>query len=101
VDDLDFGIKDVAFAQKYSISMTLLMEVWMGSWKIQAIQCVLWFVKHGSFDHNHLEGEITSYKNAWTTFAIGIYLTMECFGIKSKSKRGFEKGDIHIITISW
>jgi hypothetical protein len=27
VDDLDFGINGVAFATKYSISMTLLMEV--------------------------------------------------------------------------
>jgi hypothetical protein len=51
----------------------------------------LLFVKYGSFDHNHLEGEITSYKNAWTTFVIGIYVTMECFGIKSKSKRVLKK----------
>jgi hypothetical protein len=29
----------------------------------------LWFVGHNDFDHNHFEGEIPSYKNAWATFA--------------------------------
>jgi hypothetical protein len=30
-----------------------------------------WFVEHSNYNHNHFEGEITSYKNAWTTFAKG------------------------------
>jgi hypothetical protein len=28
----------------------------------------VWFVRHGSSDHNHFEGEIASYRDAWTTF---------------------------------
>jgi hypothetical protein len=38
MDDLDFGIRDVAFEAKVlSISMALLIELQIGAWKIQAM----------------------------------------------------------------
>jgi hypothetical protein len=29
----------------------------------------LWIVEKGNSNHNHFEGEITSYKNVWIAFA--------------------------------
>ncbi len=57
----------------------------------------MWFVGHGNFDHNHFEDEITSYTYAWATFVKMHACEMENFGIQSKSKKGFEKSDMHVV----
>ncbi len=70
VDDLDFGIRDVVFEAKvfnrYGTLIWLNCKEEYGRSKL----CIfaLWFVRHGNFDHNHFEGEITSYTDAWITF---------------------------------
>jgi hypothetical protein len=45
------------------------------------------------------EGEIISYRNVWTTFVERHVCEGEFCSIESKSKKGFEKGDMHIVII--
>jgi hypothetical protein len=48
-------------------------------------------------DHNYFEGEIALYRIAWTTFAKRHVCEGGKFGIESKSKRGCEKDDMHVV----
>jgi hypothetical protein len=67
VDDLDFGIKDVTFEakvfNKYG-TFDWIINRSMEDLGYAYLHCDLL-----NFHHNHLEGEIVSYKGAWTTFA--------------------------------
>jgi hypothetical protein len=57
----------------------------------------LWFVEWGSSDHNHFKGEITSYKDATTIFAKKHVCEGWKFQHWIKFKKGFEKGDKHVV----
>jgi hypothetical protein len=56
----------------------------------------LWFVGQGSSNHNHFQGQITSYRYAWAKLTKGMFMKVQNFNIESKSKKGFEKGDVHV-----
>ncbi len=64
VDDLDFGIKDIPFETKVFNRYGTFNQIANRSMEELCIGA-LWFVKQGSSNHNHLEGEIASYRNAW------------------------------------
>jgi len=55
--------------QKCSISMAPLIKLQIQTWKIQAMHICIMICWMDNFDHNHLESEIASYRNAWVTFA--------------------------------
>ncbi len=47
--------------------------------------------RYGNYNHNHFEGEIISYRNAWTTFT-KMPKTLE-------SKKGFNKDDMYVVIV--
>jgi hypothetical protein len=79
--------------------MAPMIELQKGVWKIQAMHiCIVIYETPNSFDPNHFEGEIASYTNASTTFTKGhVFVIIIFFGIEPKSKKGFEKGNMHVV----
>ncbi len=100
VDDLDFGIKDVAFEVKVFNSMTPLIELQIEACKIQAMH-----VFHCDLlDMAALITLILKVKSLYIKMHEQhlhkcMFVMVENFGIESKSKRGFEKGDMHVAII--
>jgi hypothetical protein len=54
-------------------------------------------VGHGSFNHNHFEGEITLLEMHEQHLQKGMFMKGQIFCIESKSKRGYENGDMHVV----
>jgi len=93
-------LKDVAFQAKVFNKYGIFDQIAKRAWEIQAIHICIVIVGQGSFNHSAFEGEIVSYKIDEKHLQKGMFVKVENFGIESKSKRSFEKGDMCMLSLN-